>query len=894
MSGTGKARLATVVELLFDGFLLLCFIAQTFLLGCLLIYGHLPLPTNWVSRTITEQLPEGITIRAESYALSLDGNVRVKNIQLQLDGIQQAIFTADYAHAEFGTEWGSEKFFQLKKFVLSDGNLTLPAVYSPDGEDSSILEQIALRLLPSEEGITIDSFAALHQDIRLRGSINWILDDIAREPVNVREKADLFFKQIATVLKQKPKLTGFTRPTILFSIDAGSNQAFNISSRVSSRAYEQPEVQARNLTLDAELSLTDQTLVSKSFILLEADEIELPGYNTRASYVMAKVERDDWEALLKGEWPDMEVMAEKLNIEEIELTTPSISISPQNFPDIAFQGFTSGLTGAVQFSGAVNAKTRAASIAAAGSLDLLSVAPENITNRLPAIIINEAPYYNLDANFTEGFALNQAALRARVDELEVEGLKFNHIRLRGNYTDGIYSIDKLYLRRDWQWLDLGFNLDSSTNDYALKLKGFAKPYDYNPILPRWWGGIFREFDFEQVESGLGDFVIYGNTGGKAADFFFGHATARNVAYKGVRVDEGELFVRGRGPYAEVHRLNARSGEGYARGDIHFATRLDEVRGPMSVRLDLDTKLPLSDAQKLFDENIAKILSDFQTEALPQTTLKGAIFNNSYPEFHGLSYIDLKASCPSPIRYKGIPLDYLSFDLYGRPKITYLRNIQLGYADGKAIADADILTAGEEPAETRFQATLKGANQEEAVSQLTALGKSRVHQRNDTAARSKGRLDFNLHARGPVEDPFKMNGYGSLKIENEELYAIQLFGPLSRLLQNTLLGFTSFALNQLNANFALEAGTVRLNNFVINGPRTRIEAPGIMQLDDYSLAMRVSVYLFGNAGNPDSNIRKLSDLITRPIPNLLEFELTGTPDAQNWRSLYDPRKLIPRF
>ena len=42
------------------------------------------------------------------------------------------------------------------------------------------------------------------------------------------------------------------------------------------------------------------------------------------------------------------------------------------------------------------------------------------------------------------------------------------------------------------------------------------------------------------------------------------------------------------------------------------------------------------------------------------------------------------------------------------------------------------------------------------------------------------------------------------------------------------------------------------------------------------------------------VRKIGDLITKPIPNLLQFELTGTLKDQKLRSLYDPRNLIPKF
>ena len=894
MSKRGKFRKFSILELFFDGCLLLCFIAQTFVLGCILIYGYLPLPTKLLSEKITDQLPEGISITAESYALKLDGTIQMENIELKLDHISQPVFKTESAHAEISVHKSLDAPFSLKEFVLSNGTLMIPAVYSPSGEDSPILEHIALRLVPADGGINIDSFAALHEEIRLRGSLKWASSDQEPKPIDAQKAADAFFKQVSNLLKQKSRFEGLTRPTILFQISGGKDAPLDIVGKVSSRSYKNSNILAENLTLDATLSLTGQTLVTNSSILFEADSVELQKYNTRASYVKARLERDEWEALLQGEWPDMEVVADKLKIEGIELESPRINFRPEAFPEIAFDGLTKGLRGVVDFSGSVNASTRAAKVSASGSIDLMSIAPEAITEQIPKVKFQRAPYYNLDLNFTEGFTLEEATLRARMDALEVEGLRFDHVRFRGGYRDGVYTIDHLYLRRDWQWLDLGFSLDSSTDKYAVTLHGFAKPDDYNAILPRWWGGIFRDFDFEEIESGLGDFVIYGNTQAKAADFFFGHARARNVAFQGVRIDEGELFVRGKGPYAEVYKLNVRRGEGFARGNIRFASRLDEVHGPMSVRLNLDTKLPLSDAKKLFDEDIAKVLSDFKTDAMPRTILKGAIFNKSYPEFKGLSYIDLSATCPFPLSYKGIPLDYLSFDLYGRVGVTHLRDIQFGYADGEARAAADILTSGDEPAQMRFDMSLKGADQTRAIKQLTTLNKGNADVTAEAKAENKGTLDLELAALGPVEDPFAMSGYGNLKIENDQLYAIQLFGPLSRLLQKVRLGFTSFELNELKAQFALKDGTAEFKQLQINGPRTRIDAPGTLRLSDFSLAMRVSVYLFGNAGSPDSNIRKISNLITKPIPNLLEFDLSGTAEEQQWRSIYDPRNLIPIF
>jgi hypothetical protein len=132
------------------------------------------------------------------------------------------------------------------------------------------------------------------------------------------------------------------------------------------------------------------------------------------------------------------------------------------------------------------------------------------------------------------------------------------------------------------------------------------------------------------------------------------------------------------------------------------------------------------------------------------------------------------------------------------------------------------------------------------------------------------------------------------MRSQKLGTLQLLGPLSKLLQNTQLNFTSFKLNQMGGSFRYQDELVTFDPLQIDGPLTQIRTPGTLNLKDQSLDMRLSVYLFRNVGDAKSNIRKISELITRPIPNLLEFELTGTIQDQKLRSLYDPRNLIPRF
>ena len=396
---------------------------------------------------------------------------------------------------------------------------------------------------------------------------------------------------------------------------------------------------------------------------------------------------------------------------------------------------------------------------------------------------------------------------------------------------------------------------------------------------------------------LGDFIIYGNTQRKPSDLYYGHAKASKLSYKGVALDEAELIVRGRGSYCELHDLNARSGQGWARGDIAFASKRGEAKGPISIRLDMEIQLALTEVAKLFKSDIAAIFNEFEAASLPVMQLEAAIFNKACPEYTGKSYFDLSASLDQSLTFKDVPLDHLSFNLFGRSEVTHLRDIQLGYAGGQATGMIDIFMPAEARNSLRYELTLKDADQNQALRDLPQLDNIEDNLKGTKTTkptRKDARIDLNIRGQGPTEDPFKHKGFGHFEIRNDKLGTIQLLGPLSKILQNTQLNFTSFNLNNMRGDFLYKDDLVTFDPLRIDGDRTQINTPGTLCLSDQTLNMSVGVELFGNAGKPDSKLRRISDLITRPIPNLLRFELTGTLKDQKLRSLYDPRNLIPNL
>lgn len=897
MANWKKLRLGALLELFLDTALLTLFMAQAFIGGCLLIYGYLPLPSEWGNRLIAQRLPPDIILHVDDFRLRLGGYIDLIGIDVKTAGIQQSLLRAESAEIKLQWNIGFE-LPQAENLVLSAGTLFIPSVYSPDGHQRPLLERIALRIVPGEPLWEVDRFAALHDNIRLRGAFQIPRRTDSTGDPDIGKMVNAFYTQVAKLSQQKERINYFQTPTIVFKMSVIDNETQQVNVRISSRTLQHPEVTAEKVQLQSRIQLKGLEIRPITAPRLSAHHIEVPRYELVAEGLSTEIAPDQLNAFLAGDWPKLKLAAKSITLKQFDLDAPIFEIDARDFPDVAFRGATRSLNGAIDLSGRINAELWSGQVRARGSVDLVELAPKGLREQLPEIRFASTPDYDLKLQFDPGFALKWAEIKADVNHLQVEGLTFDHINAHGSYKEGLFTIEDLYLRKQKQWLDLNFSLDSESYDYRVSLIGSAVPYEYNALLPRWWEAIFKDFDFSRATYSLGDFIIYGNARRKVSDLYFGRAEVREVSYKGVSLNQGELIVRGRGRYIELHDVTVTSDLGWARGDIAFASKPDEVRAPASIRLDMEAKLTLDDAAKLFPENIARILSDFETDGLPVTKLKGALFNSQYPQYAGKSFFDLSAICAEPVKFKEIPLDRLSFDLYGRSRITYLRDVKLGYAGGEGSAEIDILTPLGQDNTLRYQFTFKDADQNKALQnlpQLDELEDSLEAQKDaDPQKSATARVDMTLHGEGPLQDSLKHSGFGSFEIRNDQLGTIQLLGPLSKLLQNTQLNFTSFNLDRMQGDFRYKNEDVHFDPLQIDGALTRIQAPGRLRITDQSLDMRVSVSLFANAGKPESRLRKIGDLISMPFPNLLEFELTGTLMQQKLRSLYDPRKLTPRF
>ena len=892
-----KLRLATLLKLFFDATMLLILIAQTFVLACLLIYGYLPIPSEWGNQLIAKKMSPGIILRVDEIRLRSNSTLELVGIELHSVNIEQSLFQADAAELEL--KWrGFDKAPSAENLLLTGGTLFAPSVYSTDGYHSPILERVAFRLVQTDGNWKIDRFAALHESIRLRGSFDLpAYQEDGANALDINTAIKIFYTQAAALSQQKKHISYFLTPTVDFKSSNLDNNILQIELRITSQQMKHAEANADNLQLSGVIQLSKGKLILISAPRLTAHYLEVPCFDLTAQNLSAEFPHSDFDDLISGKWPRLKLAAKQLKVQNLQLVAPILQVDSKAYPLLSFHGSTGSLKGAIDLSGQLNAHKWSGQVHARGCLDLITLIPGELTVKIPKVIYESPPFYDLKLDFAEDFVVNHAELEAEIQRFKINEITFDHANARASYANGLYLIEDLYLRRQQQWLDLTYRLDTSSSDYGFSLLGSAVPQDYNSLFPSWWAAVFKNIDFSRTDYNHGDFIIYGNTQRNPSDLYYGHVKASKLSYKGVALDEAELTLRGRGSYCELHDLNARSGQGWARGDIAFASKHDEVKGPISIRLDMEVQLALTEVAKLFKGDIATIINEFEATSLPEIQLEAVIFNKARPEYAGKSYFDLSVNLDHPLTFKNVPLDHLSFNLFGLSEVNHLRDIQLGYAGGQATGMIDIFIPAEAGNSLRYELNLKDADQDQALRDLPQLDNIEVSLEGTETIKSKSkdaRIDLIMRGQGPIEDPFKHKGFGHFEIRNNKLGTIQLLGPLSKILQNTQLSFTSFSLNKMRGDFHYKDDLVTFDPLRIDGNRTQINTPGTLRLGDQTLNMNVEIKLFGNAGNPESKLRKIGDLIANPIPNLLRFELTGTLKDQKFRSLFDPRNLIPNL
>jgi hypothetical protein len=529
-------------------------------------------------------------------------------------------------------------------------------------------------------------------------------------------------------------------------------------------------------------------------------------------------------------------------------------------------------------------------------LEQLDQKMPNKFSRVQDILFHNPPILDFSLDYSPHNAVpHNMQAKLEVRDFDLQGLALDH--LEGTFSWQQYNreieLHNASLRRGQDWIKFEGKTHLSNKNYRLSVEAAAIPTDYNPIMPTWWNKVFRDIEFLEKPRCYGNFEIVGRYGQQVADFFYGSVDAENLAYRGVPIDRGHLHMRGRQHYTEISELAVEHGDHYAHGSIQIAGLPDPIKVPLFWSIDLDSSYPLIAYQRLVSPQIAKHIQAFKAPQAPAISLQGKFFNKHYPQYRPYMHFQMNAASKAPIQYQDVHFDDLQFKLAGNSEQLSIYDLQAEIANGQASGQVDFLWNDNSAPSILIKAGIQQADTKKLLNMFQH--EERASFANLTPIEeSPSKINLEAHLKGLTGNWFEFAGYGSAAIFDKELGRIKLLGPLSSLLQNTPINFTSLKFKTLDCDFVLDSSALNFEKITIGGHSSQIELKGSYDLQLDTIDMHVTLRPLINYADKINPVTQLNKWIQLPLSPFLKYKLDGTLQYPQWRSILDPRVLLPIF
>ncbi len=144
--------------------------------------------------------------------------------------------------------------------------------------------------------------------------------------------------------------------------------------------------------------------------------------------------------------------------------------------------------------------------------------------------------------------------------------------------------------------------------------------------------------------------------------------------------------------------------------------------------------------------------------------------------------------------------------------------------------------------------------------------------------SKGVVSGNYKFSAPTTKPTQMKGRGSIRVEDGNVFAIPILGPLSDIINKILPGAGYQTARMATSDFEIANGKITTDNLEIEGAGFSLFGRGdiFFMTDQMDMSVRI-------------NARGLPGVVLFPVSKLFEYVSTGTVSEPEWRP-----KIIPRI
>ena len=434
------------------------------------------------------------------------------------------------------------------------------------------------------------------------------------------------------------------------------------------------------------------------------------------------------------------------------------------------------------------------------------------------------------------------------------------------YTNQVWRLPDLVAGRPEGQLQLSHIADDNTHEFWFGIHSTISPEALRPVLTT---NVLRGLDFFQLTTPP---VVDGGVWGRWRD-------NSSIAFTG-RVALAELTFR-------------EQTISHFESSLHYTNRFLEFLDP---RLERGTQLVTAagvavdfPAQRVYFTNvhstaeplvIASCIGPKTARALEpyRFRLPPAVVVNGYAPLTGNQDADLRFDLDGgPFEWWQFKLPHIAGRVHWQGDSLTLTNIGFEAYDGAAAGFANFNFRSDQG--TAFQFVLAVTNTDLRLLMPDLMGRT-----NHLEGRVSGDL---VVTNANTDDKFTWNGHGQVRLRDGLIWAVPIFGALSKPLDTFFPGLGSARITEGAGQFILTNGVIFSDTLELRTPAARLDCNGTVDFD-----ARVNVRV--SALPRRSAVGVLLTVPLLPLSELFKYHITGTLNEPKLAPLYIPKLLLHPF
>ncbi|TAG31111.1 MAG: hypothetical protein EAZ36_03365 [Verrucomicrobia bacterium] len=532
----------------------------------------------------------------------------------------------------------------------------------------------------------------------------------------------------------------------------------------------------------------------------------------------------------------------------------------------------------------------------------------------PILTLSDGVRFSGAADFADGAKLERLVVRATAGRGVARSVMIDRAEAVLTYEPLAkrFAAEEIVLVQGDAQAEGRYEMATDTLAFRFLLGGSFRPLGISGWFSGWWSGLWANFTFGDAPP-QGSADIQGVWRKPMLTRVFVGAASGPMRLRELPLDSVATRLQvNPGGSLDVLGFRALQGERLAVGtftrELGFPppTRKD---GWQRIRFDVRSNLPLEAVPLLFPAEGPAISAPFELSAPPQIHLAGEVHGPDSPTPRFQRY-DLHLEVRAPLRYYGFPLERLDTFFAREGDEIRLSNLRAGIAGG-SVSGSAVLSGPIAERWLAFDLALGDAQLDGVLAAWrefqTARAKTGTEAFAATMSQSAGaaaavagarevgpvkplggKVHASARATGPMAQPLGFSGQGVARIEAADLARIRLLGGFSGLLSELGLGFSTVALSDAEASFAIKQNELHFDSLTLRGPSARMAATGIYRMQNGELEFAAKMRPFEeNTGILSST----ADFIFSPLTSVLSVELAGTLEKPSWTFTYGPTRLF---